>query len=99
MKCDRDCFNCPYPDCIEDEMTAEDYDEARERDKEILFRKSGKQKKIAAKQKAYREANREEIAAKQKAYYEANREKYNAYMRDYRKKRRLDNGQDQSCNL
>ena len=84
MKCDRDCFHCPFPDCVEDEMTAEDYDEARARDKEILFRKSDKQKKIAA---------------KQKAYYEANREKYNAYMRNYLKKRRLANGQNQGCNL
>ena len=106
MNCNRDCFNCPFPDCIEDEMTAADYDEARERDREIIFPKSRKEKQIAAKKKAYREANREEIAAKQKAYREANREeiaakkkayreanreKYNAYMRDYMKKRRLAN--------
>lgn len=84
MKCNQDCFNCPFPDCIEDEMTASDYDEARERDREIIFPKSRKEKELAAKQKAYREANRE---------------KRNAYMRDYRKKRRLANGQNQSCNL
>ena len=30
---------------------------------------------IAARQKAYYEANREKVAARQKAYYEANREK------------------------
>ena len=41
----------------------------------------------------------DEIAAKKKAYREANRGKYNAYMRDYMKKRRLPNGQNQSCNL
>lgn len=43
MKCNRDCFNCPFPDCIEDEMTAADYDEARERDREIIFPKSRKE--------------------------------------------------------
>ena len=38
MKCDQDCFNCPFPDCIEDEMTAADYDEARERERERHLR-------------------------------------------------------------
>ena len=105
MKCDRDCFNCPYPDCIEDEMAAEDYDEARARDREIIFPKTRKEKQIAAKQKAYREANRDEIAAKKKAYYEANRdviaakrkayrEKYNAYLRQYQPERRMQHGQN-----
>ena len=45
-------------------------------------------RKVAAQQKAYREANREKVAAQQKAYREANREKYNAYMREYMRKRR-----------
>lgn len=31
--CDKDCFNCPYPDCINDAMDADDYAEARGRDK------------------------------------------------------------------
>ena len=75
MKCNRDCFNCVFEDCIEDELTLEDYKQEAELDKEILFPKTAKQKKIAAGQKAYREANREKIAAGQKAYYEANREK------------------------
>lgn len=25
MRCNRDCFNCPYDDCIEDELELEDY--------------------------------------------------------------------------
>ena len=43
---------------------------------------------IAARQAAYREANREKIAARQAAYFKANREKWNAYQREYRRKRR-----------
>ena len=47
--------------------------------------------KVAAQQKAWYEANKDKVAAKQKAYREANREKYNAYMREYKKKRRIEN--------
>lgn len=72
-KCNKDCFNCPYPDCIEDELDAKDYDLARKVEREIILPKNKKENEIAAKQRAYREANRDEIAAKQRAYYEANR--------------------------
>ena len=73
MKCNRDCFNCVFEDCIEDELTLEEYKQEAELDKEILFPKTAKEKKIAAGQKAYREANREKI---------------NQYMREYRRERR-----------
>ena len=86
--CNRDCFNCPHPDCILEELEAEDYAEQRWIEREIVNPKSRKEKEIAAKQRAYREANREELAAKQRAYYEANREKWNAYLREYRRKRK-----------
>ena len=101
--CNRDCFNCPHPDCILEELEAEDYAEQRRIEREIVNPKSRKEKElaakqrayyeanreeIAAKQRAYREANREEIAAKQRAYYEANREEWNAYLREYRRKRK-----------
>ena len=84
--CNKDCFNCPFPDCVNDDgLDWNGYKDARARDK--LFR-TPEEKKLAAKQRAYREANREEIAAKKRAYYEANREAYNAYMRDYMRKER-----------
>ena len=101
--CDRDCFHCKFEDCVEDGMIHEDYVQQSEIEKELLFPKSAAQKKIAAGQKAYyeanrekiaagqkayREANREKIAAGKKAYYEANREKYNQYMREYMRKRK-----------
>ena len=58
--CNRDCFNCPFPDCIVDGVNAQEYRAARERDLELKYRDE-----IAAKQRAYYEANRDEIAAKQ----------------------------------
>jgi hypothetical protein len=89
--CNRDCFNCQYEDCIVDDMTLAEYAESRKR--ELTMHKTPEQKRIAAKQKAYYEANRDEIAAKQKAYYEANREAYNAYMRDYLRRKRAEKRQ------
>lgn len=88
MKCNRDCFNCPYDDCIEDELELEDYRAEAEMERELLFSKTAAQKKAAARQKAYREANREKVAARQKAWYEANRENWARYMREYRRKKK-----------
>ena len=63
-------------------LTNEDIKRSREADKAAMFdRLPPEKKKIAAKQRAYREANREEIAAKQRAYREANREEINAKAR------------------
>ena len=44
--------------------------------------------KVAAQKKAYREANREKVAAQKKAYYEANREKVAAQQKAYREANR-----------
>ena len=80
--CDKDCLHCRFADCILEELDAEDYREARARDKELTY--TPEQRQIAAKQRAYYEANKEEIAAKQRAYREANKEKIAAYQRAYR---------------
>lgn len=77
--CSGDCFHCEHPDCILDELRAEDYDAARLADREHLT--SPERKAAAAKQRAYYAANREEIAAKQRAYREANREEIAAKRR------------------
>ena len=87
VECNRDCLNCPYPDapeeCLEAPLSLDDYRELDWLDREIIRPKTERQKKASAKQKAYREANREEIAAKQKAYYEANREEIAAKQKAY----------------
>lgn len=69
--CNRDCFNCPYPDvpeeCLSQPLT---YAERRNLDwieTEIINPKTAAQKTKAAQQKAYREANKEKLAAQQKA--------------------------------
>ena len=61
-----------------------DLERSRDLDRTARFEALPPEKrKVAAQQKAYREANREKVAAQQKAYREANREKVNTYMREY----------------
>lgn len=72
-------------------LTNEDILASRVLDRQAMFdRKDYKQRKVAAQQKAYREANREKVAAQQKAWYEANREKYNSYQREYQRRKRAE---------
>lgn len=71
-------------------LSQEDLEFSRRLDRtSVLDRMDNKQRRIAAQQAAYYEANREKIAAQKAAYREANREKYNTYMREYQRKRRL----------
>ena len=95
--CNRDCFNCPHPDCILEELSAEDYQAQREAEK-AAFPKTLAGRKLAAKQRAYYEANREEIAAKQRAYREANREEIAKRRREKRcRERSKDTGIRSRC--
>ena len=96
VECNHDCLNCPYPDtpeeCLEAPLSLDDYRELDWLDREIIRPKTERQKKASAKQKAYREANREEIAAKRRAYREANREEIAAKQKaiaDVRRARRM----------
>ena len=64
--------------------TNEELEASRKRDREsTLDQKDFAAQKLAAQQKAYREANREKVAAQKKAYYEANREKLAAQQKAY----------------
>ena len=66
-------------------LTNEEIAMAREYDKRAKYEAmTGDKQKIAAQQKAYREANREKVAAQKKAWYEANREKVAAQQKAYR---------------
>lgn len=71
LSCNHDCFNCPYPDvpdeCLSAPLTHDEYKESGRIDSESRYeQKTNAQKKVAAQQKAYREANREKVAAQQK---------------------------------
>lgn len=98
--CNKDCFHCPYPDCINETMDAEDYQESRERE-DALLRAEGKAKiargkeyydnnrtKIAEKSRAYYASHREYFARYRAKYYAENRQRCLAYQRQYAKKHR-----------
>ena len=80
--CDHNCFECPFPDCIAEDMTAEERKESIARDRDTNITPERK------KRRAYYEANREKIADQQRAYREANREKIADQKRAYREARR-----------
>ena len=77
--CDA-CENCPFPDCTWDGVTRAEWYAAKAED---AASRHFVESKLAAYQRAYREANREKVAAQQRAYREANREKLAAQKRAY----------------
>ena len=86
--CNEDCFHCPYPDCVRDDLTAATYAELATLEKTIINPPTLKQQKVAAYNRAYREANKENVAAQQRAYREANKDKWREYNRRSRAKKK-----------
>ena len=54
--CNKDCFRCPFEDCVLDELDYDDYKELSAIESDFIVQKTDMQKKAAAYQKAYREA-------------------------------------------
>ena len=75
MICTRDCFNCLFPDCINDEETTAEIEAAERRDAEIQAAWCHHEKELRRWRK-YREAHREESRAAAHAHYMANRDYY-----------------------
>ena len=70
-------------------LTQEDLDRSRVLDRKAkLDRLDNRDRRKAAQQAAYREANKDKIAAQKAAYYEANKRKLLDYQRRYRQKKR-----------
>ena len=88
IECNHNCLECPYPDvpeeCLEAALTWDEYKELDVIDKDIINPKTAKQKAVAARQKAYREANKDKVAARRKAWYEANKDRVAARKKAYR---------------
>ena len=88
IECNHNCLECPYPDvpdeCLEAALTWDEYKELDAIDKDIINPKTAKQKTVAARQKAWYEANKDKVAARRKAYREANKDKVAARRKAYR---------------
>ena len=87
--CEKDCFNCPHPDCINDAFGLEDR-KAHKRIDALLRDQTPRQKKIAAYNAAYYAEHKDEIAAYNAAYYAKPKDATAAnQVREYRKERGL----------
>ena len=96
--CDKNCFACQFPDCVNDAMDAEDYAEARGRDKLLQCPTGqgrrpdrtveGQRRERMDRKNAYKRAwyakNRDTILAKAKARRESDPE-YAAQRKAYRR--------------
>ncbi len=80
MTCDRDCFNCQYPDCICDDMTCEDWRGDLE---EYIAPKTAAQRRIADYKAKYYAENKERIAAYSAKYRAENKERIANYNAKY----------------
>lgn len=86
MKCNRDCFNCTYKDCItsEDDFTIEEFHLSQSLDKDIVKEITPsdvlKRRKQAL---AWYHRNRDSELKRQAEYREANREKIRETNREY----------------
>lgn len=103
MICNKDCFACLYPDCINDEMDAADRRESRARDKLLGVPRREKCSADDAAEEhrrralAYYRAHAAEInasrrgnpriKAQHRAYYLKNREAILARQREYNRRR------------
>lgn len=93
MKCNHDCFNCPYETCVEDDLTAEEIamsewlDNIAEKENEVdssaVIRtgKRGRPRKVNPKYKSKEYAQRQ--LEKAKEYYYKHKEERIAYQKAY----------------
>ena len=87
--CNKDCFNCPYPDCIRD---YEQDDRARRK----RYYYSRREQESARRKEYYKNHKEQEKANSKRRYerikadavkYAAYRESRNAYLREYRRRK------------
>jgi hypothetical protein len=101
MKCNRDCFNCKYDDCINDQMEYGDYAELNEIEKDNREYKTPKKQREYFKRyyaekrehrlengRRYYETHGEERREYSRRYSKENKERKAAYLREWRRKRR-----------
>lgn len=85
MICDKCCFVCAYPDCINDFIDADDYADLLRIDK-MLFPERYTEAAIKERERhaAYEKRRKKTYdPAKRKADYERNKARWIAYQRDY----------------
>lgn len=78
MTCNRDCFNCPYEDCIVDDISYDEYKDSVTRDIKILF---APKPEIKSKRGRKKTLTFEQELLYRKNYYKKNGERIREYSR------------------
>lgn len=100
MKCNYDCFNCKYSDCIANEATVAEMKQQKEYEKELARKKELESENIDYRRRwelknyerarenkrRWYEQNKERIKAKKKKYYEENKERLLEQQKQHKKK-------------
>jgi hypothetical protein len=98
--CNRDCFNCPYEDCVVDGESALEVARAEQRDQQAVckppeadraYRKRYYEKHRAIetqRSRAYYQEHRFELSDKKREYYLRNRERILAQQKEYRNQKK-----------
>lgn len=73
-KCNEDCFNCIFEDCIVDKTVTNSEKRAREAAHKKQYYEANKEA-FSIRMKEYYQLHKEQIKARQRAYYWKNREK------------------------
>jgi len=80
MKCNHDCFNCQFDDCVNDDLSLADYQE------DDLLKEVPKSVKMARiRANKYAENHREENRVRSINHYRQNKKKYNNQSKQYAK--------------
>ena len=80
-KCDKDCLNCIYDDCINSAVKSDDT-EKKDRERAKRYYREHREERLAY-LRAYREKNRKRINEKQKEYYRKHSEEIRKARREY----------------
>ncbi len=96
MICNRDCFNCEFPDCINDEISYSEMIESNQIDQEVKYEAPDGHKKKIRKQRGYDlryyQSHREIIIQKQRnnldKHSQRNREYYSRNVEKERQRAR-----------
>lgn len=76
--CGRNCFQCPFPDCIMEDVTQEECAAAKKRDLELIT----PEERDRARWRAYYYAHREQRLDRQKEYWQTHKEEINRKRRE-----------------
>lgn len=97
-KCNHDCFNCAFPDCIEEKSTSSELAEIKTRDFEdgsiknpknpysTKWARQNKEKNREIALRYYYE-NHETEKEKRKKYYQEHREYFREYFKNYKRRK------------